>query len=610
MLAELMLAAGLASQSRFDTQVAIAADPVGELGPLESGAFAPVGSGPTVGNRPPRPALPGWCRGWPGALERADLLMVGKYQLDAHPVVTLGLDPTWAENPLADRNWQFVFHSQYAVLSLLEAWVATADRRYYDRAEFLLRDWYANNPLVDPPSVWSWNDHSAALRAVVYACASPYFPNRAWMTGALDLHGRTLADPTFYVAVGNHALNQSIGLLDVGAAANREDWMQLASSRIATLIRQSVDAEGVTNEQSTGYQYYNLSRYRLAEERLRALGLPIPAEFSRLELMSKFLAHATLPNGHLEQIGDTGDAPTPLDSGTWAEFARSQGASGPKPTTDYQLYRAGYLFARSGWGETRPFADEVFTSLRFGPAPYIHGHADGSAVTYYGYGSRLLVDAGKYSYNYGPFRTYFTGRTAHNVVTVDGLKWSRSAATTLVGHRETPTMIDATVSMAGYTGVSQRRRLTFSRNLNYLLIEDRAAATRSRTFRQLWHLDDTADPMVSRNSFTTTHARGNLLVQQLIPVASSRAVTGRSMPIQGWVSYTDGVRIPAPVVEVATTGRSVRYLTLLVPAAGTPTASVSGLVLTPTGYSVTIAIGGHSERVVVSGTSATITTLK
>ena len=62
-------------------------------------------------------------------------------------------------------------------------------------------------------------------------------------------------------------------------------------------------------------------------------------------------------------------------------------------------------------------------------------------------------------------------------VTVDGLAWSKSASTTLVGHRETASMIDATVSMAGYAGVSQRRRVTYSRNLNYLLVEDRATAT-------------------------------------------------------------------------------------------------------------------------------------
>jgi len=568
------------------------------------------GSEPVVPARLPRPPLPGWCQGWRDAQVRADLMLAGRYQLGSHPAVTLGLDPTWREDPLKDRNWGFLFHAQTGVLSLLSAWVATQDRRYYDRAEFLLRDWYEDNPRLGAPSVWSWNDHSTALRAIVYACASRYFPNRPWMTAALMLHGRTLADPGFYHYIGNHALNQSIGLLEVGAVVRRANWQRLANQRITTLVRASVDSEGVTNEQSTAYQLYNLSRYRLAEARLTAVGLRLTREFSRLDLMAAFLAHATLPNGHLEQIGDTEDMATPQVRGTWAQYAGSGGAIGPKPTSTYRLYRAGYLFARSGWGDTRPFADEVFTSLRFGRGVFIHGHADGTAVTLYGYGSRLLVDPGKFSYNEGPYRDFFIGRTAHNVVSVDGLSWNPKATTTLVGHAATATMVDATVSTAGYPGVSQRRRMTFSRRLNYMLIEDRGTAAVTRTYRQLWHLDDNAAPVVSTETFRTTHVRGNLLVRHLIPVASSRVVAGRASPIQGWVSYRYGVRIPAPVVEVTKRGTSVRFLTLLVPAVGRPSASVTDLVVTAGGYSATITIGTHAERVVVNGTSAAITTLR
>jgi hypothetical protein len=39
-----------------------------------------------------------------------------------------------------------------------------------------------------------------------------------------------LADPGFYVGRGNHALNQDIGLLDVGLTLGRADWIDLATS--------------------------------------------------------------------------------------------------------------------------------------------------------------------------------------------------------------------------------------------------------------------------------------------------------------------------------------------------------------------------------------------
>jgi hypothetical protein len=62
-------------------------------------------------------------------------------------------------------------------------------------------------------------------------------------------------------------------------------------------------------------------------------------------------------------------------------------------------------------------------------------------------------------------------------------------------------------------------------------------------------------------------------------------------------------------VEAVKTGRDVRFLTLIVPSNGRATAKVSQLVVTNTGYSVTITIGVHSERVTVSGTSIWMHTL-
>ena len=536
-------------------------------------------------------------------------MLEGRYWLAGHPTVTLGLDPTWREDPLKDRNWEFTHHSLQVVSSLLESWADTGRPDYLARAEFLLRDWVASNPRTGSVSIWAWDGHATALRATVLACASIYLPGRAWLQSALFLHGKTLADPRFYENHGNHALNQSIGLLEAANVVGRADWKKLASDRIAALILESVDSQGVTNEQSIGYQWYNLGRYRLAESRLRAMDLPIPPAFARLSLMPKFLAYATRPDGKWETLGDTDTMAAAAIPGTWAQYAATKGALGPKPGGTLAIYRAGFLFARSGWGEKRAFADEVFLSLRFGPAPIIHGHADGTAITFYGYGSKLLLDPGKYSYNYDAYRTFMKGRSAHNVVTVDGLNWSSKAATTLVKQQSSATMVDAITSSAGYTGVKQQRRVTYSRRLNYVLVEDRATSTVSRSFRQLWHLSETANPLVTTSSFRTRNRRGNVLIRQLMPVTSSRVVKGRRTPVQGWISYLHGSRIAAPVVEVVKTGRSVRYLTLIVPAAGQPAATISGLRTTATGYSVVVTIGGKSERVTVSGTVASIVPL-
>jgi hypothetical protein len=111
------------------------------------------------------------------------------------------------------------------------------------------------------------------------------------------------------------------------------------------------------------------------------------------------------------------------------------------------------------------------------------------------------------------------------------------------------------------------------------------------------------------STVVTHRARGNVLIRELVGQPDLRIVTGRTDPIQGWISYHYGTKVAAPVVEAVRHGSEVTYLTLIVPAMGTPTVDVSGLRSTSRGYAVTISIGGHSERVVAAGSSITITPL-
>ena len=78
------------------------------------------------------------------------------------------------------------------------------------------------------------------------------------------------------------------------------------------------------------------------------------------------------------------------------------------------------------------------------------------------------------------------------------------------------------------------------------------------------------------------------LIRQLTGTATTRILTGRTSPIQGWQSDSDLHRVPAPAVEFAKRGRSVRYLTLIVPGAGSPRVTVSGVALLADGYRMTI----------------------
>jgi hypothetical protein len=551
------------------------------------------------------------CRQHPNAVARADELMAGSLKLSRHAPTRLRRNPTWSENPFGDSNWQFQYHSLRFVWDLFEAWRITGTERYRDRGLFLVRDWVRDNPPGGGRSPFSWNDHSTAIRTWVLACAAVVAPRTAWVREALRVHGSVLADPDFYVDHGNHALNQSRGLLAAGCILGRRDWQRLAARRIGALIVESVDRQGVTNEQSVYYQIYNLQAYRAAAERLRACGMDVPRSFRRLDLMPDLLTHATLPDGTYVTLGDTSHNKAISIPGTTAAYAASKGREGPLPAQRSAVFDAGFAFGRTGWGGARPFDQEAAFSARFGPARSYHGHLDHGAVTLYGYGSRLVDDPGQFSANFTQWRRFAISRAAHNVITVDDVAYAPSSTATIGGVRMTPTHDDLTIHDPGYEGVDLQRRIVFSRGLGWLLIDDHATSEVTRTYRQLWHLLPGSDPQRLGSTVRTRQDGGNLAILQLRAPDRTRIVKGGRSPLQGWYSKTLNKWKRAPTIEAIRTGRSVRYVTLLVPIRRADSVvRVAGLVIDGPRVQFQLSVDGRREWVVIGRTDVTVTTLR
>lgn len=542
------------------------------------------------------------------AIAEADRVLAGRLQLGSFSPIKLPADPTWREDVGRDPQFRYQYHAMRWVVPLLQAWRATGRVAYRDRAAFLLRDWARTNRRGASTSSMAWDPHATGWRTGVYACGVAALGSRSWILAAVAAHGTALADPSFYEPVGNHAVNEAIGLLEAGLTLRRTPWIDLAAQRLGRVVGASIDSQGVMNEGAVFYQRYWYSRAALARDRLRISGRAVPAAFARVDRMPSLLAHATLPDGTYETIGDTNRGSATRIPGTIAEYAASRGRSGPVPTTRFATFSRGYAFGRSGWGTTRPFADETFYSVRFGPpAATVHGHADGSAITLYGYGSRLLVDPGYYTVSAGAWRTFFRGRSAHNVVTVNGLAARR--ATSTLRSSSSAAMRLYRVTVPAYAGVGLERRVLWSVGGEYLLVEDRASATIARTFVQRWHLREGAAPVITSTGTWTRRSRGNVVVRQLAG-GSTRVVTGATSPIQGWISPAYGRRVTAPVIETRRSGRTVRFLTLIVPfASDRPAISIESLRLYADGYRVRIRIGDRVEQVVVRATTASVTVL-
>ena len=568
-----------------------------------------AGAKPAAGADPVPAELGYDCVTDANAVARAQDVMAGKVALSVFPAWPMPEDPAWNENPYGDPNWQFQYHAMPYVLDLFAGWDATGDQAMLDRAMTLVQDWIEDNPRDAGRSPYSWNDHSTALRALVFACAYEVQPSD-WLEEALELHATTLADPAFYRFHGNHALNQSRGLLAIGCLLDRHDWRDLAVTRLASLVEESIDTQGASNEQSVVYHGLNYDWYERAADELGHCGRTVPAGFARTDKMPWFMAYSTLPDGKIALLGDSWLVRGKNVPGTIAEFAATQGASGPKPSKTLAVYKAGFIFGRTGWGETRPYADEIAWTGRFGPGRVFHGHEDHQSVTLYGYGRRLIDDAGVFSYAQDIWRRYAVRRTAHNVVTVDGLTYDGSATAPLVRQVAGKSFDDITIRDKGYTGLTIDRRIVFGHGLGWMLVDDHVSATSRHTYRQLWHLEPGANPILDYHTVKTAYSGGNVSIVQLGSVSSVRFVKGQTDPVQGWMSRNLNDRRAAVTVETVTSGTSVRYLTLLVPKPSAGTAiRVTDRKITATRSEFTVWVGSSRERVIVTPTSVSIAKL-
>jgi hypothetical protein len=536
----------------------------------------------------------------------ANQIMAGRLTIAPFPAVTI--DPNrdgnidWAQDPVGDPTWALDFQDGQWIEALVEAYLAggpDADA-YRDRAQALLLGWLSQVPAV--------NQEPDTL-----ICSAEAFPGQAWIQdripGLLDYQA------AHWQGAYNHGLKQDLQLLTAGCAYPAGMWggqpakwrdvarQQMIESFEANQYGPALDAQGVTNEQSTGYANFDVGLWDTAEQDLAACGLSLPGWITaRIAQMPTFLAMATQPDGNLAQIGDT-YVISPRDRpGTPLEYAATRGRAGSPPAQRVAVYQAGYVFGRSGWS---PFGDQSFYSLRFGPGTQIHGHDDHMGLTYYARGRNLIVDAGHYGYANTPYRAYLLSPEAASVLVMPGVPFDPSAPTRLIRQSVGASAQFFEFGDTAFGGLPRYRSVFVEQDPDLVLVFDRASGASS--YQQLWHLDPGLTVTTVTRSYAVATAPGTeleirqiALPGQQIPAGATQVVRGQVNPDQGWVSHAQLQRIPAPVVTMTRTGPSAAILTLIAPAA--PGTAISASVgQGPHGwYRLRVQIGGRQLSFLIS----------
>lgn len=550
---------------------------------------------------------------------QADELLANKYSFSGFPTATLPANLTWKEDPFHNPSWALKLHQMYWTEPLWYAYINTGQAKYKDRYVALLQSWYSKNPQSNPPSTWSWSQHGVAIRSMVVSCALNRGLSYSWLRTMADQHGAKLAQSSFYLQTGNRALDQNIGLLDIGCARNNSGWKNTAVSRTNYWATHDVDSQGVSQEQADGYNLYVYKRLDLAGRALAACGVASTTVDSQHQKMRDFIANAETPQGYTINFGDTGTTHIPYDFNNRAsafDWVYTNGAPGSTmPTLPlYATYGAGYAFFRSSWGDTGTVADQTHVMVRFGAGRANHGHEDAGEVTLEAYGNKLLLDSGgPYIYDdSNPYRQYFMSERANNEVTIDQIPMRPDLWAYDKGESHDANMDFISIMHLKYKSVTTWRRVLYDRRLNVMLVDDSVVCYGPVAFRQNWHLRKDAVVHWGYGGFYTTSGGPNVTISQLLGGKTQVVHSGATNPIQGWVTEGSNSRYAAPVVQVTFVGRSTRYLTLIVPSqAGSTlrTATTSNLSVSANGYSVDVTVGGMTDHLDVSQTSAALTVL-
>jgi Heparinase II/III-like protein len=504
-------------------------------------------------------------------------IMAGRLTIAPFRAVTIdpgrdgGID--WFMNPYHDPTWVLDFRTGTWIEALVRAYLAGGKRAGAERARVkaILTGWLADVPL-------------ASQNPLTLMCTAEAFPGQAW------IHDRIPALLDYYAGhwqgAYNHGLSQDLELLRAGCAYSASqwggqprDWRQIARQQMVDSFQPNrygpaVDAQGATNEQSTGYENFTFGLWTTAEADLVACHqAPLPrADRIRIRKMAMFLALATQPDGRLAQLGDT-YAVGPRDRwGTPLQFAATRGAAGTPPRQHAGVYAAGYVFGRSGWGTSHSFGRMSFYTLRFGPGTQIHGHADHMGLTYYARGRELIVDSGHDGYATNAYRAYLLSPEAASTLIMPGEPFSSRAQTRLTASDVTAKAQFYEFTDTAFGGLERDRSVYVSQAPDFVVVFDRAFG--ASVYEQLWHLDPGLTVRTVRDGYAIATAPGAeleirqvALPGQVIPARSTRVVRGQTSPYQGWVSRGQNLRMPAPVVTMTRYGASAAILTLIVPAA-------------------------------------------
>ncbi len=342
------------------------------------------------------------------------------------------------QGPDNEPEWAWMNNRMLVLPALVEQWEKTGKSYYLEKVNDLLVNWIRANPYPRARSFSAqWRALETARRVLdswipVYQRLKmePGFSAEArhLLIHSLQDHAHNLR---YYATKwgGNHLLTEMTALSAIAITfpefEKAAQWLSYAEEVFKNEILKQTYPDGSYKELTNLYQRVALQNAQRYIELMHYNGGRVdPLLLKRVEKMWNYYAYVMRPDGKgpLNNASDLEDNVYYLkqvidfyNRDDW-HYIASNGREGTRPDGPPSRYfpYAGHAVLRSGWREY-----DFWAFFDLGPHGTAHQHHDRFHLSLSEYGQDFLVDSGRYTYQPGRDRAYFTGPDAHNVIILD-----------------------------------------------------------------------------------------------------------------------------------------------------------------------------------------------
>jgi len=248
----------------------------------------------------------------------------------------------------------------------------------------------------------SSTDHSYFNRVCVLTKALRVFPPdwslRDEIITLLVHHGEWMADDNHHYP-NNHGVMTDFGLLHLAVLFEKTGygpvWLAKAAGRLEKLLHASFDDEGMNNENTIGYHWYNMTLFKAVAGYMKHYGLApqlvedIETTMSRA---GEALSCLIRPDGSVPPIGDS-----PVYKPGLPSINRSR-----------HFRKENFVVIKK---------DDFYISFKCGWTTPVHKHIDESSITVWYKNIDLVVDGGSYNYDRAdPVRRFLQSAQGHSAI--------------------------------------------------------------------------------------------------------------------------------------------------------------------------------------------------